>query len=433
MRLDPDRQLRLDDVINHCLHCGMCLPVCPTYALTSQEQSSPRGRIRLIRSVADGSLSISPGFAEEMEFCLDCHACQSACPAGVQYGELVEDAREWVAEAGLESFAVRWVKLLFLRGVLSSPLRTKLFGRLLRFYERCGLREALECSGLLTLFPPEVSRRHQMLPHASHVFFDESLPELLPAAGAARGSVTFLSGCIMNIAFAGLHREVVDVLTHNGYEVIIPKDQVCCGALHGHNGDRSEARRLAKRTIDVFTRHSADALVVDSAGCAAHLKAYGTLLADDPSYAPRAERLAGMTREITEFLAAGGFAAPTSPLAERVTYHEACHLVHTQKISREPREILASIPGVSLAELPESTWCCGSAGIYNVTRYDDSMKLLERKMGHIASTGANIVATANPGCHLQLQAGIRNSGLGMRVMHPVSLLHQSYGLPKREP
>lgn len=427
MRLDPDRQLRLDDVINHCLHCGMCLPVCPTYALSAQEQSSPRGRIRLIRSLADGTLELSRTFADEMEFCLDCQACQTACPAGVEYGELVEEARQWVADAGLEPFAARVAKRIILRGVLSSPFRTRLLGRLLRLYQRTGLREAVERSGILSLFSPSAEARHAMLPRASDAFFSDTSPELIRAKGKRRGAVAFLTGCVMDIAFADVHRQAVDLLAHNGYDVVVPRGQTCCGALHGHNGDLPEARRLARETVAAFSRVGADALVVDSAGCAAHIKAYGSLLSGDPAR-EAAAGLAAKTREITEFLFQIGFIPPTNRCEATVTYHEACHLVHSQKISREPRAILASLPGAALDELPEATWCCGSAGIYNVTRFDDSMKLLDRKMRNIASTGADIVATANPGCHLHIEYGMRRAGLSMRVKHPVSLLHESCGL-----
>ncbi len=428
VKLDPDRSLHLDEVIHQCLHCGMCLPVCPTYALTAREESSPRGRIRLIRSVSDGSLECSPAFADEMNFCLDCQACETACPAGVHYGELVEEAREWVAEAGLDSLVTRWTKRLFLRGILSSHRRTTMFGRFLRFYDWSGLREAVDRSGILTLFSRRLAERHQLIPRASAVFFDEVARERIPAIGMRRGSVTFLSGCIMNIAFTELHEQAVDLLTLNGFDVIVPKRQPCCGALHGHNGDRSEARRLARETVDLFSSCPSDSLVVDSAGCAAHIKSYGTLLEDDPEYAARARELAASTREITEFLSQRGYAQPTVPVPSTVTYHEACHLVHSQHISREPREMIASVPGVIVAELPEATWCCGSAGIYNITRFDESMELLERKASHIASTGAEIVVTANPGCHLQIEHGLRKRGLDIRVMHPIGLLHKGCGL-----
>ena len=316
--------------------------------------------------------------------------------------------------------------MFFLRGVLGSSFRTKLFGRILRWYQQLGLREAVERSNILNLFSSKCADKHRMLPHISNKFFDETIPEIIPPKGERRGSVAFLSGCIMNIAFADVHQDSIEVLTSNGFEVIVPQSQPCCGSLHGHNGDVQKARELARKTIDMFDRYSFDTLVVNSAGCGAFLKEYGRLLADDPQYAQRANQLAGKVKDITEFLTESGFALPESPITQKVTYHEACHLVHTQQISKQPREIIASIPGIGFVELPEATWCCGSAGIYNVTRYDDSMKMLDRKMGNLASTHADIVVTANPGCHLQLQCGIKKMGLDMTVMHPVSLLKKAY-------
>jgi len=404
----------------------MCLPVCPTYAITSQEQSSPRGRIRLIRSVHDGTLAASAAFAEEMNFCLDCQACQTACPAGVRYGELVEGARQLISDRGLEPLSTRLARFLILDVVLGSSRRTKIFGRALRWYQRCGLRDAVEGSRILTIFSSRLHEKHAMLPRASTRFFDETVPETISAVGERRGRVVFLSGCIMNIALADVHRDSIDVLTRNGFEVIVPASQGCCGSLHGHNGGIPKALELAKRTVDLFEGLDFDALIVDSAGCGAYLKEYGKLLSGDPDYGARAERLARKTKDITEFLPAVGFAKPGGRISGRVTYHEACHLLHTQKISRQPREIIASVPGLDMVELPEASWCCGSAGIYNVTRYDDSMDMLARKMENLRSTRADIVVTANPGCHLQLQYGIRKHGLAMKVMHPVSLLKKGY-------
>jgi glycolate oxidase iron-sulfur subunit len=399
----------------------MCLPVCPTYALTADERSSPRGRIRLIRSVADESLALSAEFAEEMHFCLDCQACQTACPAGVRYGDLVEEARNWVADAGLESAPLRLVKRFFLRGVLSSRSRTKAFGLLLRWYGQSGLREAVERSGLLSLLPATLGGRLLLLPHASDPFFDDAAPQSVPAVGERRGRVALLTGCIMNIAFADVHRDAVTVLARSGFDVVIPPGQGCCGALHGHNGDHAESARLARELSALLAGVQGDAVVVDSAGCAAHLKSYGSILPGEEQAAATAAR----TREITEFLHERGCARPARALGSSVTYHEACHLVHSQGISRAPRELLGSIPGTPMRELPEATWCCGSAGVYSVTRFDDAMALLDRKMANIASTGAQVVATANPGCHLQIAHGAARGGLALRVVHPVTLLRES--------
>ncbi len=421
--MNPQYQ-SLDELLHKCLHCGLCLPVCPTYSITYKEESSPRGRIRLMKSVQDGSLPLSENFVEEMYFCLDCQACQTACPAGVQYGELVEDARALIAETNKDPLLLRLTKLGLL-SVVTSKTRTKVVAGLMSFYQRSGLREAVDASGILSLISEQLSVKHALLPKISDERFDKDLPEVIPARGKQKGRVAFLSGCIMNVAFADVHRDSVELLTKIGYEVVIPKLQQCCGSLHGHHGEREEAKNLARKNIDAFGQFQFDALIVDSAGCSAFMKEYGRLLADDAAYAQRAEAFSASIQEITEFLSDKDFGKALKPVHQRITYHEACHLVHTQQVSKQPRALLQSIPGIEFVELPEATWCCGSAGLYNAVRTEDSMKFLERKMENIKTTDAEIVVTANPGCHLQIQYGIAKNGLKMEVMHPVTLLNKS--------
>jgi glycolate oxidase iron-sulfur subunit len=417
----------LDELLIKCMRCGMCLPVCPTYNLTFQEQSSPRGRIRLMRSLEAGELGITRGFVDEIYFCLDCQACQTACPAGVQYGTLVEEARETIAREHCDPFFLSMVKRFFLNGVLASSSRTKLAASMMRLYQRSGLREAVERSNILSLFSESLNAKHRLLPTASPQWFDESVEEVVRPEGEPRGRVAFLSGCIMNVAMADIHHDAVEVLVRNGFEVVIPRRQECCGSLHAHHGDFGTAKVLAKKNIDLFDGFTFDALVIDSAGCGAFMKEYGKVFADDPAYAAKAKRLSEKAKDISEFLVESGFKIPEKPYRKKVTYHEACHLVHTQKISQQPRELLQSIPGIEFIELPEATWCCGSAGIYNVVRYDDSMKMLQRKSENLRSTGAEIVVTANPGCHLQIQYGIQKFGLQeCEVVHPVTLLNRAY-------
>jgi glycolate oxidase iron-sulfur subunit len=415
----------LDDLLHKCIHCGLCLPVCPTYNLTFKEQSSPRGRIRLMKSVHDGTLPMSDEFVDEMYFCLDCQACQTACPAGVEYGRLVEDARHGIRDQGMEPAALRVAKSILLF-VLSSKRTTKMVARLLRWYQHSGFFEAVDRSAILTLFSERLQTRHAMLPTIADKAFDETVPDVLPPIGPRRGRVGFLSGCVMNVAFPDIHLHAVEVLRVNGYEVVIPPSQECCGSLHNHNGAREDAGALARKNIDLFTSLGCDALVLDSAGCSAFMKEYGEFFADDEAYRAKAQTLSAKTKEISEFLVAEGFILPTAPLNTRVTYHEACHLVHGQKISSQPRKLIQSIPGVTFVELPEATWCCGSAGIYNVVRFDDSMEILRRKMTNLDLTSAEVVATANPGCHLQLQYGIRQGERQIEVKHPISLLYEAY-------
>lgn len=379
-----------------------------------------------MKSLYDGAIEMSEEFVDEMYFCLDCQACQTACPAGVQYGELVEDARHRIHEHRKEPFTLRLVKSAALYA-LSSRRITKFIARLIRLYQLSGLYEAVEKSAVLNLFPHRLNEQHAMLPTITDDFFDERAPEFVPSEGQRRGRVAFLSGCIMNVAFSQVHEDVIAVLSRNGFEVVIPRMQVCCGSLHAHNGDKRKAKELARKNIDAFDAFQADAIVVDSAGCSAFLKQYANLLYDDAVYMEKAIQLSEKVKDVTEFLDAVGFITPEKPLNKRVTYHDACHLVHTQKIMMQPRRILQSIPGIEFVELPEATWCCGSAGIYNIVRYEDSMKLLERKMTNIGKTEADIVVTANPGCYLQLQSGIKKFGLKMEVMHPASLLNAAYG------
>lgn len=424
--MNMDVQQSPYDILNRCIHCGMCLPACPTYALTGLETSSPRGRIRLMKSVAEDKLPITSNFIDEMYFCLDCQACETVCPAGVQYGALVENARRLIAEKHKDPFAVRIVKKILLENLLISKRRLKTAARVLRFYERSGLRDAVERSGIFSLFSERLHEQHTMLPRIAESPFDETILEVLTPQpkGAIRGRVGFLSGCIMNVVMPDVHRDAVEVLLASGFEVVIPKLQECCGSLHNHNGEISLAKRLARKNLDVFEQFELDCIVVDSAGCAAFLKEYGKILSDDSTYSEKAKVFSSKVKEINEFLPEIDLPL-LFPMNKRVTYHEACHLVHAQKISWQPRKVIQSIPGIKFVELPEATWCCGSAGIYNIIRFDDSMELLERKINNLASTAADIVLTANPGCHLQLEYGIKKFGLKMKVMHPVSLLRKA--------
>ena len=426
MALTESLRKHLDDIYNKCIHCGLCLPTCPTYNLNFREESSPRGRIRLINSVQNDQLPLSDIFVDEMYFCLDCQACETACPAGVHFGELVEEAREMISGQNREPFGLIFLKKVFLQNVLSSPGRIKSAARLMRFYQRCGLRDAVEQSGILKIFSAQLCEKHKLLPTINDKFFDDEVAEVISPQGEIRGRVAFLSGCIMNVAFTDIHHDAVNVLTANGFEVVIPKKQVCCGSLHAHNGEIETAINLARKNIEVFEQFQFDALIVDSAGCGAFMKEYGRVFANDKLYAERAVSLSAKVKDISEFLMEIELTKKPGNLNKKVTYHEACHLVHTQKVSCQPRQLIQLIPGIEFVELPEATWCCGSAGIYNVVRYDDSMKILDRKINNLAFTKADIVVTANPGCHLQLQYGISKYRLNMEVVHPVSLLARSY-------
>lgn len=416
------------DLIINCMHCGLCLPHCPTYVETGLERSSPRGRIALMRAITDGKLDIgSKGFLEEMYFCLECLACQTACPAGVQYGHLVEAARTMVDSRTKKSFVSRAFKKTLLNGLLASPTLLNVAAWPLRLYQGLGLRWLLQNSGILKLLPGGIADLDGFLPHLPYRSSKSVIQRITPPVGQRRYRVGYLFGCVMSVMFSDIACATVRVLARNGCEIVAPKEQKCCGALHVHNGEIEKAAELARHNIDVFEKADVNYIVLDSAGCGAFMKEYGDFLKNDPVYAGKAEAFSKKVKDISEFLV--DIAPLNKDMAEinrRGTYHDPCHLAHGQGITRQPRDLLKSIPGLEFVELKESTWCCGSAGIYNITHYDFSMKLLARKMNNIANTGANLLLTGNPGCLIQLKLGVKKYGPDIEVLHPVELLDQAY-------
>ncbi len=417
------------------MHCGLCLPTCPTFVETGRERYSPRGRIALMRAVADGELPVTRGFGEEMYDCLGCLACVSACPAGVDYALLLGVARAEVERTGIlnEGQPARsfW-RTLTLRTLFTSPRLLHGAGRLLRFWQRSGLRDFCARLGLLRLLPENLRPLEPLTPRMSPQFSAEIIREQESPA-TPRYRVGLLTGCVQDLAFADVNRDTADVLLANGCAVFTPRAQMCCGSLHAHHGETALAAGLARRLLDLFDLDQLDAIITNAGGCGSHLKHFSRLLANDPAYAARARRWDGLVKDIHEWLAHIGLtpvAAASGPAAEAVVvaYHESCHLCHGQKISAQPREILRAVPGVQLAALREADWCCGSAGTYNLTHPEAAEKLLTRKLGHLAATHASVVATANPGCHLQLENGLRVRGksASVRVAHPVSLLAAAY-------
>jgi glycolate oxidase iron-sulfur subunit len=406
----------------------MCLATCPTYALTLREISSPRGRIRMMKNVAEGKMPLTETFMHEMFFCLDCRACETACPAGVQYGALVEAARAQVehTRALQEPASVR-LKNFLLGQIFAKPPRLRFLARLLRFYQWSGLEKLALALRLPRLFGEKMLLLASMAPRVEAKFTFEKLAEReLPRDGKVHHRVGLLAGCVQDVAFSSVNVDTAMVLTENGCEVIVPRHQVCCGSLHGHTGDLKDAKMLARTNFEIFEAAEVDAIIVNAAGCGSFMKTYGHLFADDPAMRERAERFAAKVKDISEFLVQVGFKKPTQMMAERVTYHDACHLVHGQKISGQPREIVRALAGTNYVELDEASWCCGSAGIYNITHFETSMQLLERKMKNIMATGAKVVVTGNPGCAIQLQYGRRKFGVPIEVMHPVTMLRRAY-------
>jgi glycolate dehydrogenase iron-sulfur subunit len=411
-----------DDVLSQCIHCGLCLAVCPTYDLTKLERSSPRGRIKMISSVANGEIDISDIFSEEMNFCLDCQACETACPAGVKYGRLVESARVLIDEKFLSSsFRIRIKRFMF-RNIVADKTNLKIFAKILRIYQKSFLKGLLEKSGLLKIFSnnlPEISR---LTPEISHFFSDEIIPEISKPEGEIKYKTAFHFGCIMNVAFADINKDTIDVLREYSCEVFTPNNQVCCGSLQAHNGDNEFAKLLARKNIDVFEKGSYDYLISNSAGCGAFLKEYGLLLKDDPDYSEKARDFSERVRDVSEFLFDKKPVQGFKNTSIRVTYHDACHLAHSQKVVSEPRELLKSINGLEIVEMEWSNACCGSAGIYNLIRYTDSIHFLRSKMDNIKSTNSAYVVTGNPGCISQIKYGVEKFNCNTQVIHSVSLV-----------
>ncbi len=415
------------------MHCGLCLPTCPTYDATKLERHSPRGRISLMRAIADGQLEATKTFGEEMYFCLGCLACMTACPAGVNYAELFEHARAEVEESKvLNSPKRRLIRWFTVKWLFMDLSRLLLVGRAMRLYQELGLQALIRRSGVLRLLPKRLRELEAMTPVIPPKFSAELIAPVTPAVGERKYRVAVLTGCAQDLIFSEINRDTVEVLAHNGCEVVTPPEQQCCGSLHAHNGELGLAAGLARKNIDQFPPEQFDAIISNAGGCGSHLKHYSKLLADDPRYRERAVLWDRKLKDVHEFLAQIGVRAPSRngqpPVT--VTYHESCHLSHGQKVVLPPRQILKLIPNLTLVELPEANWCCGSAGIYNLVQPEMAEALLDRKLRHIQSTGATVVANGNSGCLLQLINGVRQAGLPVRVAHPMTLLAEAYRAEK---
>lgn len=412
------------------MHCGLCLPTCPTYDATKLERNSPRGRISLMRAIADGRLEPTKTFADEMYFCLGCLACMTACPAGVNYAELFEHARAEAEETGvLDSPKRNLIRDFTLRWLFMDQRRLQLAGFALRLYQQLGLQTLVRRSGILRLFPKRLRELEAMTPQIQPDFSSDIISPVTQPFGPKKYRVAVLTGCAQDLIFSDVNRDTVEVLARNGCEVFTPAEQLCCGSLHAHNGEWGLAQQLARKQIDQFPPEEFDAIITNAAGCGSHLKHYGKLLAGDAAYESRAHLWDKKLKDVHEWLAQIGINPPANDHATpqtTVTYHEACHLCHGQKITAQPRQVLRTIPNLKLVELPESTWCCGSAGIYNLIQPEMANELLDRKMKHIRSTGVGVVATANPGCLLQIMNGARRENMPLRVVHPITLLAEAY-------
>ncbi len=406
-----------------CVHCGLCLNDCPTYRLWHFEGDSPRGRIRQIVLVEQGQLAISDSFVGHIDKCLDCRACETACPSGVEYGKLVEHARARIEQEYKRPFFTRMARNFVFRRLLPYPARIRMAANLLKIYQRSGLQSVARASGILKLLG--LADRERLLPKIDSNYFYQHIGKTFPAQGQQRARVAFFAGCIANVTFTKLNEATIRVLTANGCEVVVPSEQFCCGALAAHAGVRETARQLARKNIAAFASGQFDAIITNAAGCGSTLKEYDHLFSADEPEHPAAVSFVSKMRDVTEYLASLGLTAPLKPMPVRVTYQDSCHLLHGQKVREAPRKLITAIPGLDLVELPYSDICCGSAGVYNVTQTEASLELLSEKMKFTQGTRASIIVTANPGCLLQLRAGAEIHNTGQEVVHVMELLDRA--------
>jgi len=398
-----------------CVHCGLCLPACPTYRETGREISSPRGRIYLMRAVAEGRLPLDETLAEEAYLCLGCRACETACPSGVRFGHLLEETRAAVEAAGLRRGLAKRLERFALRHVVPNPARLRRAVDALALAQRLGLDRAARA-----VLPKRVGEALALAPRVPPRAERQPPPWRVEAVGEHRGRVVLFTGCVMPELFGDVHHATVRVLARNGFEVLVPRTQRCCGALHAHAGEAEQARALLRANLAAFAGLRADAIVVNSAGCGAALREAGEWLPGE------GDALARLVRDPLELLDDVGLRPPGGRLGLRVCYDDPCHLVHGQRVREAPRRVLRNIPGLELVAHDDPTSCCGAAGIYNLTHPDMSGAVLERKLRALAAADPDVVATGNPGCLMQLRAGAARAGLRAEILHPITLLDRAY-------
>jgi glycolate oxidase iron-sulfur subunit len=409
------------ELIDKCVHCGFCLPVCPTYVLWQEEMDSPRGRIYLMKMAAEGAATINETWVGHFDRCLGCMACMTACPSGVDYGKLIEATRAQIERRYTRPVAEKRFRG-FLFSTFTRPNRLRALLLPLRLYQKAGFQTLVRRMGIPKMLPTRWRAMEALLPQ---VPAQETLPELIPAQGERRHRVGLLLGCVQRVFFPQVNAATARVLAAEGCEVVAPAAQPCCGALLVHAGEEAQAVRFARQMIDTFEQAQVDSVIINAAGCGSNVKEYGHLLRDDPEYAARAKAFAAKCCDVSEFLAKLEPRAARHPMRLRVAYHDACHLQHAQGIRTQPRALLRRIPQLELLEIPESAICCGSAGIYNLVQPEAAAELGDRKAGHVAALDADMVVSANPGCLLQLQSALGRAGLKIPVRHIIELLDAS--------
>jgi glycolate oxidase iron-sulfur subunit len=403
-----------------CVHCGLCLSFCPTYVELGTEMDSPRGRIATMRALHEGKFPLDAEVVRHLDLCLGCRACETACPSGVHYGELIESARPFIEEHYRRPLLDR-LKRWTIDKVFPNPVGVRVFAFMVKLGAALGLGRLARSDRL----PQQLRYWFSMVPERGSVS-SATLHEHYQAIGEKRYTVAVLSGCVMPALFGATNEATVKVLRHNGCEVVVPKAQGCCGALLLHNGNKPDGLALARHTIDVFSGLDIDALIINAAGCGAMMKEYSELLKDNPAYREKAKQVTAKVKDVAEFLGSIPLAPPSREVKKKVTYHDACHLAHGQNVRSQPRALLRAIPGLQIEELQESDWCCGSAGTYNLTEPEMARRLLDKKVKNIEATEAELVVTGNPGCLMQIRAGLQQRGLPIKAVHTVDLLAEAY-------
>jgi len=417
----PPRRELIDD----CVHCGFCLPACPTYALGGEEADSPRGRIHLMAQVLDGA-SLPGSVTTHVDRCLSCMGCLTACPSGVRYDELVEATRAQIERQVRRPVRERVVRALIF-GLFPHPRRLRVARAMLAAAEATGLRSLLRRDAVAARLPPFARAMESIAPPVSRI---ERLPRRIPADGERRGTVGMLTGCVQNVFFSSVNAATARLLAAEGFEVVVPAAQGCCGALSGHVGREEEAIRYAKSTIDTFEASGVTVIVVNAAGCGSAMKEYGRLLRDELAYAHRASQFSANTRDLSEFLVEMGPRAQRNPLHTTAVYQDACHLAHAQRIRSQPRALLAAIPGLEVREIAEAELCCGSAGVYNLLQPEAARELGDRKAANVLAADAELLVTANLGCLMQIRAAVKRSGRSITAVHIAEILDASLqGVP----
>ncbi len=412
------------DIINDCVHCGFCLPTCPTYVETKNELDSPRGRIHLMKNAVEGKIPLDDSLVKHLDLCLGCLACETACPSGVKYSNLIETSRSQIERIYSRSGGENFIRSLIF-SIFPYSLRLKLLLPFLLAFKYLGIKFVLTKTRLINILPQVLRNFINLTPDLSVSDAFSRLPKFVEAQKEVKYKVILLKGCVQSVFFPNVNQSSVNVLSKLGCNIEIPRKQGCCGALSLHSGRMNEARTFAKKLIDEFSKHEFDYIIVNSAGCGSSMKEYSELLKDDTEYSDKAKKFSSKTKDLMEFISEIGLVGQLISLNKKVTYQDACHVAHGQKITAQPRELLNQIPGIEFCELNESDMCCGSAGIYNLVQPEMSEKLLNRKVLNIKDIKPDILTAANPGCLLQITSGLSKEGIKIDTVHPIELIDEA--------